>query len=89
MDRGLSNAEIARELTLSEATANTHVARIFMTLNLRDRAQAVVMAYETGLVSRGPASKNTTASQAETPGFEPGRGYKTPTALAVRRHRPD
>ena len=54
MGRGLSNAEIAQALTLSEATAKTHVARIFMKLNLRDRAQAVVMAYETGLVSPGP-----------------------------------
>jgi DNA-binding NarL/FixJ family response regulator len=54
MGRGLSNAEIAQELTLSEATAKTHVARIFMKLNLRDRAQAVVIAYETGLVAPGP-----------------------------------
>jgi DNA-binding NarL/FixJ family response regulator len=52
--RGLSNSELARELTLSEATVKTHAARIFMKLNLRDRAQAVVMAYETGLVSPGP-----------------------------------
>ncbi|WP_250003589.1 response regulator transcription factor [Actinoplanes sp. M2I2] len=54
MGRGLSNTELARELTLSEATVKTHVARIFMKLNLRDRAQAVVVAYETGLVSPGP-----------------------------------
>ena len=54
MGRGLSNAELARELTLSEATVKTHAARIFMKLNLRDRAQAVVIAYETGLVSPGP-----------------------------------
>jgi DNA-binding NarL/FixJ family response regulator len=52
--RGLSNSELARELTLSEATVKTHAARIFMKLNLRDRAQAVVTAYETGLVSPGP-----------------------------------
>ena len=53
MGHGLSNAELATELTLSEATVKTHVARIFAKLTLRDRAQAVVLAYETGLVSPG------------------------------------
>jgi DNA-binding NarL/FixJ family response regulator len=51
--RGRSNAELAEELTLSEATVKTHVARIFAKQTLRDRAQAVVLAYETGLVSPG------------------------------------
>jgi DNA-binding NarL/FixJ family response regulator len=51
--RGRSNSEIAEDLTLSEATVKTHVARIFAKLTLRDRAQAVVLAYETGLVSPG------------------------------------
>ncbi|MFD6888532.1 response regulator [Streptomyces sp. NPDC059957] len=51
MGHGLSNAELAREFTLSEATVKTHVARIFAKLSLRDRAQAVVLAYETGLVT--------------------------------------
>ncbi|MBG0562420.1 response regulator [Actinoplanes aureus] len=51
LGRGLSNTELADTLTLSEATVKTHVARIFAKLDLRDRAQAVVLAYETGLVT--------------------------------------
>jgi DNA-binding NarL/FixJ family response regulator len=51
MGHGLSNSELAGALTLSEATVKTHVARIFAKLTLRDRAQAVVLAYETGLVT--------------------------------------
>jgi DNA-binding NarL/FixJ family response regulator len=55
LGRGLSNGELAGTLTLSEATVKTHVARIFAKLGLRDRAQAVVVAYETGLVrAAGP-----------------------------------
>ena len=52
--QGLSNPEICRELVISEATAKTHVAKILQKLGVRDRVQAVIYAYETGLISPSP-----------------------------------
>jgi DNA-binding NarL/FixJ family response regulator len=55
LGRGLSNAEIGKELSLSEATVKTHVGHVLAKLDVRDRVQAVIFAYEAGLMETRPS----------------------------------
>jgi DNA-binding NarL/FixJ family response regulator len=61
---GLSNPEIAQELYISETTVKTHITHILQKLNLRDRVQAVVLAYQTGIFEAEPRRPG---SRAESP----------------------
>ncbi len=65
--RGMSNAEIAEQLTISPATAKTHVAHLLTKLDSRDRIQLVIIAYQSGLVAR--ASPGTPRTRRASPGL--------------------
>ena len=66
LGRGMSNLEIARELVISHATAKTHVRSVLAKLDLRDRAQAVVFAYESGVATPGAEKFATACTAAST-----------------------
>ena len=83
--RGRSNSEIAAELFLSETTVKTHVTRIFTKLRLRDRAQAVVLAYETGLCHASSIAQRAPAPPARDQRRTPSAPPRPAGSLCVRQ----